>query len=373
MNYKYLNNNEENLYNFFFNFIINKNSKILQIGDIDKNVENMISKLIQNNNFYIKMNNLNFNYNKLLNKNNFFFDLLIISYYKKTYEFCINFSGIFKQTKYIFFYYNDKTKLCNAVRSPFYKQNFKPLINYPYFNNELNIGALVKNNNIKFEIFKKGDLKGEIGIFNLSYGSDYINRSSIINHLIYKYNFYNYLEIGVNDGLNFNKINIKNKIGIEPYPSKDCIKNILFMTSDEYFEFISNSNLKFDIIFIDGINQEYQMNKDINNSLKFLNDNGFIILKNCNPPNKTHQQINIFNNGISTFSNGTSWRSFVNLRINNPNLHMSVINCEWGLGIIQKGKQKCYNLKEKLNYKHLDIDRDNILNLISVYEFLIKY
>ena len=59
--------------------------------------------------------------------------------------------------------------------------------------------------------------------------------------------------------------------------------------------------------------------------------------------------------------------------MNDPNLSMNVINCEWGLGIIQKGKQKCYPKINNLEYKHLDQDRANLLNLISIYDFLIKY
>ena len=39
----------------------------------------------------------------------------------------------------------------------------------------------------------------------------------------------------------------------------------------------------------------------------------------------------------------------------------------------QKGKQKCYPKINNLEYKHLDQDRANMLNLISIYDFLIKY
>ena len=59
--------------------------------------------------------------------------------------------------------------------------------------------------------------------------------------------------------------------------------------------------------------------------------------------------------------------------MNDPNLNMNVINCEWGLGIIQKGKQKCYQKINNLEYKNLDQDRANMLNLISIYDFLINY
>ena len=44
-----------------------------------------------------------------------------------------------------------------------------------------------------------------------------MTRTDIINTYIYKYNFKTYLEIGVRDGANFDKIKIKNKISVDPY------------------------------------------------------------------------------------------------------------------------------------------------------------
>ena len=147
------------------------------------------------------------------------------------------------------------------------------------------------------------------------------------------------------------------------------------MTSNEYFQYITkyNPNILFDLIFIDGSKLEEQVDLDLQNSLKYLSNNGIILIKNCNPPNKTHQRKQLLYNGIFLQWNGTLWKSYAKLRMNDPNLNMNVINCEWGLGIIQKGKQKCYPKINNLEYKHLDQDRANMLNLISIYDFLINY
>ena len=59
--------------------------------------------------------------------------------------------------------------------------------------------------------------------------------------------------------------------------------------------------------------------------------------------------------------------------MNNKYLEMRVLNCEMGLGIIKKGKQKCYKNIKNLKYNDLDNDRENMLNLISTYEFLQLY
>ena len=373
---KIINNNEKNISKFLLSFIIHKESKIFQIGDIDKNSEKMILNTIETPKHYHKVNkSLDFDFNKFQHNKDIIFDTLIISLFHKTYEFCINYSSLFKQINTIFFYYNGKTKLCNAVRTPFFKQNFKSLLYIPLLENKVNKGAIYKNKKINFEIFKKGNLKGEIGHFNFSHGYHKINRTSIINHLIKKYDLKTYLEIGVSDGINLNKVIIPDKIGIDPEPTSECklIKNMFLMTSDEYFEHISNSNKKFDIIFIDGLHLEEQVTKDIQNSLKHLNDNGFIIMHDCNPPSKFHQRREYYHNGQYTEWNGTVWYSYAKLRMNEPNLKMHVINCDWGVGILQKGKQQCYPKIENLRYTNLDSDRANLLNLLSVYEFLTIY
>ena len=96
-------------------------------------------------------------------------------------------------------------------------------------------------------------------------------------------------------------------------------------------------------------------------------------MHDCNPPTRFHQRETYLVKGKYLEWNGTTWRSYVELRMNNPELEMHVVNTDWGIGIIQKGKQKCYPRIEDLKYKHLQDDRENILNLISVYNFLEKF
>ena len=96
-------------------------------------------------------------------------------------------------------------------------------------------------------------------------------------------------------------------------------------------------------------------------------------MHDCNPPSKFHQRSEYYNNGKYTEWNGTVWYSYAKLRMNEPNLKMHVINCDWGVGILQKGKQQCYPKIENLRYTNLDSDRANLLNLLSVHEFLTIY
>lgn len=188
-----------------------------------------------------------------------------------------------------------------------------------------------------------------------------ITKTDIINYFIEKNKYKSYLEIGVKNPKtgNFNNIKIKNKLGIEPNPviTQD---NILICTSD--FFFIKNK-LKFDIIFIDGLNIEMQVDKDISNSLDSLNDSGIIILNGCNPPSIKHQKEQI---GVDGY--GTIWKSYAKLRMTRDDLSMFVVDTDMGVGIIIKGTQELFPLN-KLNYDLLEKNRVKLLNLISVNTF----
>ena len=104
---------------------------------------------------------------------------------------------------------------------------------------------------------------------------------------------------------------------------KTLKQNLSFnCTSPEFF----NKNKDFfDIIFIDGLHLEYQVDKDIEGSLKFLSKDGFIILHDCNPPTEFQQRENYEVDGKFPPWNGTVWKSFAKLRMTNSNLMMCCV------------------------------------------------
>lgn len=362
---------ESNKYNLELIFILfllkNDNNHVIQLGNIDNSYENILTEKSE----YKKINKKIFNnYNHNFNE-----DKLIIGNYNNTYNLLYN-TTILDNIQYIVFFYKYNNINQNyKIRKLLINKYFYP-IGFQYSENHNNKSIISKKKNLSIEIFSKGKINGLNEQLKLHHNTEIVDRTSIINHLISKYKLKNYLEIGVRDGVNIKKINIKNKIGVDPEPT-DKIKNdknIKIMTSDDYFKIIKNTNQKFDIIFIDGLHLDFQVDKDLINSLNHLNDKGFIIMHDCNPPTKFHQRVNYeLKNGQKPSWNGTVWKSYVKLRMKNPNLNMCVVNCDWGIGIIQKGKQKCIKNIEDFKYNDLHLDRDNILNLISTYEFLHKF
>lgn len=109
------------------------------------------------------------------------------------------------------------------------------------------------------------------------------HHSELLNYLAGKIKARRYLEIGVqNPKNNFDKINVPIKIGVDPLPVCDRagLKNT---TSDQFF---SNNTENFDLVFIDGLHHADQVKRDFDNSLKFLNEGGFILIHDTLPDNE---------------------------------------------------------------------------------------
>lgn len=186
-----------------------------------------------------------------------------------------------------------------------------------------------------------------------------MTKADIINILGAKINAQNYLEIGVQHGENFNKINCKYKLGVDPNVNS---KALILQTSDVFFTF---NKVKFDLILIDGLHTEAQVARDIRNSLKFLNEHGWIICHDMNPTEEI-QQTETYNGGQWT---GTCWKAFVELRKTRDDLFMAVVDTDFGCGLITRGKQELIKIEEPLTYQLLESERKELLNLISIDQF----
>jgi len=190
-----------------------------------------------------------------------------------------------------------------------------------------------------------------------------MKRWEIINHLITKNDYKNYLEIGSGDNENFNKIIINNKISVDPNPNS---KAIFKLTSDDFFK---QNNTFFDIIFIDGLHLYNQAKNDLVNSLKIINTNGIVVMHDCNPTTYEMQRVDTTISGEWT---GDVWKVIVDLKSTRPDLNICVVDTDYGCGVIKFGSQELIQTNEELSYDVLNNNRKQLLKLISVDEF-IKY
>lgn len=205
-------------------------------------------------------------------------------------------------------------------------------------------------------------------------------RTEIINFLLKEYNRQTtYLEIGVrNPEDNFNKINATEKYSVDPGIEFESNPVDFKFTSDVFFEKLQQGDLleknkKFDVIFIDGLHLADQVDRDIQNALLFIKDDGFIILHDCNPPTQFHASEEYYYrlSPSEDMWNGTTWKAFFKAR-QNENLFSCCVDTDWGIGIISKTRN--IGLPTKIEnpfyeYKVFENNRKESLNLISFDEF----
>jgi predicted O-methyltransferase YrrM len=189
-----------------------------------------------------------------------------------------------------------------------------------------------------------------------------MERYEIINTLIKKRKYKSYLEIGTQHGNTFTKIEIPYKVCVDP---EKVFNDLTYeMTSDDFFK---QNKETFDIIFVDGLHLEDQCTIDIENSFKVLNKGGTIVVHDCLPHCEEY---------IKVCWNGTVFRSIINLRYNNPEVCIDVVDTDNGCGIIQRGKQTLYNkvdIERAKVYDYFADNRKELMNVITIDQFLLKY
>lgn len=106
------------------------------------------------------------------------------------------------------------------------------------------------------------------------------NHTELLNFIAAKIGAKSYLEIGVyNPDHNFNKIEVQNKISVDPDPTAGAI---VIQTSDKFFELFPGN--RYDLVFIDGLHHADQAKRDLANAWDQLNEGGVIVMHDCNPP-----------------------------------------------------------------------------------------
>ncbi len=224
-----------------------------------------------------------------------------------------------------------------------------------------------------------------------------MNRLEVIQAIINYKRAKTYLEIGVEGGDVFLKVKARKKIAVDPkilITRKSRLRSILknfWNISNEYYELTSDVFFEtkvdlfkhgLDVVFIDGLHTYDQSLKDVGSCLKFLNEDGVIIIHDCNPlsapaaytANSWEDAESLKLDGWTGEWSGDVWKTIAYLRSTQNNMHVFVLDCDYGLGIITKGipedmlkfsKEEIANL----SYEDLEKNRSRILNLKSTDYF----
>ena len=182
-------------------------------------------------------------------------------------------------------------------------------------------------------------------VINIDWNKILYNRISFISAATKKFNDCRYLEIGCGEDTCFKSIPVINKIGVDPDRGGNVKK-----TSDNFFK--DNKN-RFDVIFIDGLHIYEQCRKDVINSLKVLEKNGFIFLHDMTPRNWAEENVPRLKDTLWT---GNIWKVALELS-KTKGIDFFVINADMGIGILKKIEENVvyYDDFEKLkNLKFKD-------------------
>ena len=185
-------------------------------------------------------------------------------------------------------------------------------------------------------------------------------RWDLIEYLIKKNNYKNYLEIGCDKNQLFSKVNIDNKIGVDPVSGGNVRK-----TSDDFFK---ENKSNFDIVFIDGLHTYEQVKKDILNSVNCLLDEGIILVHDCMPDSLGKQAVPRY----KMQWNGDVWKAIVDLR-QQENLEIYTCEIDQGIAVISKKKNtsilKLDKPINKLKFKDYFNNYKEYMRVISLEEF----
>lgn len=199
-----------------------------------------------------------------------------------------------------------------------------------------------------------------------------------------------YLEIGVSRGQAFQRIAAAVKIAVDPAfklserarqlaDAKGRATHYFETTSDAFFEDQSAllEQHPIDVALIDGLHTYEQVVRDVENTVRYLKDDGVIFLHDCNPPFELAgrradsweefigQQKGPLVIGIW---NGDVWKAIVQLRSTRDDLQVGVLKCDQGVGFVRKGTPEStlpYSVEQvaALTYADLKADRKRLLNL----------
>ncbi|MDR0300213.1 MAG: glycosyltransferase [Streptococcaceae bacterium] len=184
---------------------------------------------------------------------------------------------------------------------------------------------------------------------------------AVINQLIKNNNLKTYLELSHSlPSENFNFIKAKEKILVNPgtdlkYYSVDNFEQqkqfVDFQVTTA--EFFNQNTEKFDLIVINADHSYENSLSDLNQALKIVNLNGFVVLFNSFPSQFTNTQRESYEAGL--FYTGEVWKTVLSaIRQGQDSLKIKTYPWSWGITVIKKISENI----SKISALELDWERD---------------
>lgn len=219
-----------------------------------------------------------------------------------------------------------------------------------------------------FAVLQKKEIQRAEGLYKVA-------RTELLNKIITEKNLHSYVEIGLsNPYANYVNIIAEEKYSVDPFlvngfdfSNDESFKQWLpycthRMTSDEFF---AQNKDKFDIFFIDGLHEEQQCDRDIQNALSAVNVGGYVVVRDVLPKTEAQQSVPRKTNGIWV---GDVWKSFYKIaKMKNPALEVYLVNKERGLGVIHKLADVNYTVPKDdgITYKDYVENVDKIAEIVD--------
>lgn len=192
-----------------------------------------------------------------------------------------------------------------------------------------------------------------------------MTRPELLNLIAKQIDAKSYLEIGVQTGKTFRRVDVERKVGVDPDPLSEAT---VLLKSDQFFR---RNKEKFDLVFVDGLHEASAAYVDTINSLNFLNDGGIIVLDDVAPKKEewTTKEPTAFH------WTGDVWKAWIRLCAElgeyNKSHELILLDEEFGLGVIipkeiaKKSGSKLKSLPVNLNWNWFDENRESLFSSLD--------
>lgn len=176
-----------------------------------------------------------------------------------------------------------------------------------------------------------------------------------INKIIKDNRYAEYLELGYQNGENFNKIECENKQSVDVNGKADF--------NDGDLKFFEQNEKVFDCIFVDSLHESEHVRKVISESLKCLSEKGCIVLHDVLPPTLESQLLP----RVQKVFCGDVWRAAVGFVQNYPDVKVETYRADFGLTVIYPNgkKVKKHFENKEMTFEEFKANEFELLNIID--------